>query len=450
MTKSDERNIFLKRLANIYAQNPDLPITKSSIYYELRSFNVHNNKNEKIANTSLINVQLNLNEKYKNDERVNTFTFGKGYFWAIENREQLSDEEFYGKIEKAIKLYVSVDSKDMYMVASSLFDFIIKEKIITQSKIAKEMRNDALVLRVSTKEEALKIINFLNEKFEYKSRVKPNPFLFDNGKVSIAMDGRLSYNSTLSKLLQFYYQEKRINDTLDKVDENDFLAFLNKESLSFKNGYNEEYLLKYGLDTSKKILDFMLILNLISSNISGNLNMKNIFSYQKVFEDIKDFDTSAMKINLLYVMNTLNGKYGKDMMHRIINRYIESGDIKLFTRENNIRGIVLQNLNPSILEKLLNEMSYSALIDASIETEKKYGIEQLNYAITKLLSDHKIDGFTNTNDVRSYLGFISNYKIIDSALREKLREKEYDYDLSTICSMIYEEIEKNKAKNQVR
>ena len=162
MTKSDERNIFLKRLANIYAQNPDLPITKSSIYYELRSFNVHNNKNEKIANTSLINVQLNLNEKYKNDERVNTFTFGKGYFWAIENREQLSDEEFYGKIEKAIKLYVSVDSKDMYMVASSLFDFIINEKIITQSKIAKEMRNDALVLRVSTKEEALKIINFLN------------------------------------------------------------------------------------------------------------------------------------------------------------------------------------------------------------------------------------------------------------------------------------------------
>ena len=452
MTKSEERNIFLKKIANIYAQNPDLPITKDTIYKELSSFNVHNDKNEKLALISLLNVQINLNEKYKGDKRVNTFTFGKGYFWVIENRKKLSDSDYYDKMTNAIKLYISVDSKDVYFIASTLFDFMINEGIVNQSKISKEFRNDALVIRVSTKEEAKKVIDFYNKKFTYNPRVKPNPFIFSNEKVSVAMDGLLSYNSTLAKLLKAYYKEKRRSNTFDKVDEKDFLEFLNKELLALKSGFNSEMLNEYGLDNSKKVLDFMIIINLLTGNITGTLNMNNVFNYQKVENEVKDFDGGAKRINLLYIMNNLANKYGNEKMHKIINAYLDSGDINLFTRENDVRKMVFQNFDPILLEILLSEMSYSALLEASFETEKKYDSEQLGYALDKLLKEHKIDGFTNTNDVRSYLGFISNKRIMTNMLSERMEERGQEFNYENVLKMILEEIErrKNKEKGHAR
>ncbi len=452
MTKNEERDLFLKKLANIYAQNPDLQINNATIYNMLYTFNVHNGKDEKLSKISLLNVQLSLNEKYKNDARVNTFTFGNGYFWAIENRNGLSDEEYFKKMENAIKLYIPTNSQHVNYIAENLFDFMIKEGIINQSKIAKEFRNDALVIRVSNREEAEKVIKFYHETMAYNVKVKPNPFVPADGKVGIAMDGRLSFNSTIAKFLVNYFKEKRQNDSFDKVDEKDFLEFLNKIRSSFKNGNNQEMIAGYGLDSPKKMLDFMIIGNILSSNISGTLNTKSISNYQKVEDEIQDFDIGAKRINLLYIMNNLNNKYGYEEMHERINRYIENGDIKLFTRENGVRQMVMENFTPDTMKSLLSEMSYSALIDASFETTKKYNNEQLGYAIEKLLKEHKIDGFTNTNDVRSYLGFISNNRIMMNMLSERMEERGQELNPENVMRMILEEIErrKNNEKGPVR
>lgn len=452
MTKSEERNLFLRKLAKIYAQNPDLPITKDTIYRKLSSFNVYNDNDEQLARISLLNVQLSLNEKYKNDERVKTFTFGKGYFWVIENRGGLSEEDYHNKMVNAIKLYIPVGSTDINYIADSLFEFMIKEGIINQSKIAKEFRNDALVVRVSTKEEAKKVIDFYHEKFGFDCRVKPNPFIPNDDKVAVAMDGRLSYNTVLAKSLELYYKKKRQEDSLDKVDEKDFQKFLNKELLAFKNGDNKEMLAAYGLNDARKVLNYMVINGVISGNISGAVNMKNLFNYQKVEGEIKNFDSGAKRISLLYIMNNLNNKYGKDGMHKIINYYLDTGDINAFTRENDVRKMAFLNFDPTTLEKMLGEISYSALVDASFETDKKYGTEQLGYAIGKLFREYKIDGFTNTNDVRSYLGFIANDRIMHNVLLAKMNERNLEYTYENVYNMILEEIEKkkNKEKGPVR
>ena len=53
---------------------------------------------------------------------------------------------------------------------------MIDENIITQSKIAKEMRNDVLVVRVSTMEEAEKVSKSVNS-LDYNSSVSYNPYI---------------------------------------------------------------------------------------------------------------------------------------------------------------------------------------------------------------------------------------------------------------------------------
>ena len=79
---------------------------------------------------------------------------------------------------------------------------MIDENIITQSKIAKEMRNDVLVVRVSTMEEAEKVSKFVNS-LDYNSLVSYNPYILNNGKVGMTYDGTLSYNKTFTATHEF-------------------------------------------------------------------------------------------------------------------------------------------------------------------------------------------------------------------------------------------------------
>lgn len=443
MEKSSERDLFIKYLAQIYIQNPDIPISKDTIYHELYSFNVHNGKQEKLKNTSLINVQIALSDKYKDDERTVKYTSRGGCFWIIEGRNNLRDYEFYDKLFKAIKLYISVDSKDIHRIAQELFDFALDEKILYQAKVAKVMRNDALVMRVSSKEEAIKVCDFVNNKLQYDSRVKPNPFIFDNGKVSIAIDGKLSYNETLCKFLTSYLNDKRNDNDLSNVSEKDFLAFISTEMDLFKNGDNKDFVYKYGLNSSKKIFDFVVVANLLMGNMNDTLNMKNIFSYQKIGEDDKDLDANIKRANLLYVMNVLSNKYGTKEMHSRINKYLDTGDSDIFTREGNARRIMYENFNKESLTNLLLELGYSALVEASIRTVEKYGEGQLYYAVNKLLCFHQIDGFTNTNDARSYLGFISNERIIYKVLMDKLEKDGKKVNAQSVTNLLLEEVNKN-------
>ena len=239
MSRSDERELFLKYLSDIYLQNPNLPISYQTIYYQLSRFATDNNNRNTIVSDSLLAVQLGLNNIFRYNDKVNTFSPNNSYFWVIENRMGKKDREFYSDMYNAIKIYVAVDTENIYKVSEMLFNFMIKEGIIMQCKIAKEMRNDALVCRVRTKEDAIKVSNYING-LEYKSRVKPNPFLLSDGKISMAMDGDLSYNSTLSKLLCEYLNIKRQSNSLNKVNSLDFSLFV-KDQIKMLKGPQKEY-----------------------------------------------------------------------------------------------------------------------------------------------------------------------------------------------------------------
>lgn len=454
MTKEAERNIFLKYVADIYYQNPDLPVNRHTIYDKLRSFNTEENSRTTIANDNLAPVQVALNNKYKNNEKAVSFTANGGYFWAIENREGKNDRTYYNEIVDSIKLYIAVEPENLYQISSTLFDFMLKENIEMQSKIAKEMRNDVLVCRVLKKEDVSKVKKFINEDLNYKSKIKPNPFILNDKNVSMTYDGNLSYNFVLSIYIELYLENKREKNELNNVNDKDLAAFINETIEQAKDRYNPKIAQKFELFNYRYYLDFLKISYILRDNINNTLSMNKISKYQNIrtpkeVEMIQEF-TDEDKEKVIHIINKLTYYYSLDEIHKRIMNYIETEDINQFTRRNNIRKTVSENFTPSLLKNILKEMGWNALLDVSNETYQKYGKEQLIYAVNKLIQESKIDAFTNNNDSRSYLGYIIPLKLLRNLLDDKIKEENTELTKENLTNIILNNIEKEETKKHGR
>ena len=447
MSRSDERELFLKYLSYVYLNNPKFPICYDTIYHQLSKFVVRDGKQCLVGDDSLLSVQLGLNNIFRYNDKVNTFTYG--CFWVIENRMGKNDTDFYNGISNAIKLYVAIDPSCIYKVSELLFKFMIKEGIVMQCKIPKEMRNDALVCRVSTKEDAKKVSDYLNS-LNYKTNVRPNPFLFDNGKISVAMDGNLSYNSTLSKLICEYLRFMRKSNSLDKVNSLDFSNFVKKQ-ISLLKGQNKLYFMNlYEIKDEDRFKDFIMISNIICKNIDSNLSLDELFKYQGVKNvDSKRIYSKQEEDKILHVINNLNNYYSVDDIHKIIIQFIESGNYRLFTRKNNIRSIVMDNFAPEDVKNIISDLGWKAFLSASKVTYDKYGSEWLYSAIDKYLNNMGISGFTRDDGVRSRLGLVIPPLLLREKIMNIMFEKGIELNTENLTNLVLEEttMKKNNRTN---
>ena len=451
--RSEEREIFLKHLKDIYLQNPDLPISSETIYMELLKLAVIDGKKTEINFDGLVGVQVVLNNKYRNNTIVNTFTSSDGNFWAIENRMGKSDIEYLTDMYNGIKLYVPVQIDNLCKVAENLFNFMIKENIVMQCKISKEMRTDALVCRVRTKDDAIKISNYLDS-LSYKSNVRPNPFLYDNGNVCMAIDGTLSYNSIISRLLEQYLYTKRMTDTLDKVNSNDFNNFVKSQIEFLNSNQKKEFMDLYQINGEDQYKDFVKIAKLLSENLEGSLTEEKLFSYQehdyvRIGRSKENyFEQDDAKI--LYVINTLATYYSIDYVHKIIMGFIQTGKYNLFTRKigevGGVRAIIENNFSSNDVKRIISELGWKSLISASKVTYDKYGEEQLFAAIKNVFNGEGILEFTNDYEVRSRLGLVVPLELLKEVIVSKLNANDMNINVISFMNLVLDEINKLEEK----
>ena len=435
MNRSDERELFLKYIIDVYLQNPNLPISRDIIYNELSRFSTYSGNHYIIDNDSLIGVQVGLSNKFRKNGSVNTFS--NGYFWVVENRVGNNDRDFISNMYNSIKIYVSVDLENIYKISELLFNFMINEGITMQCKISKGMRNDALVCRISGEEAARKVSDYVNN-LNYESKFRPNPFLLDNGKVSVAMDGKLLYNSVLAKLLEQYFDLKRNTKQLDKVNCDDFNVFV-KNQIEMLGSEQKKYFMDvYNVTDEKKYKDFIMVCSLISRNLDGTLTLDELFKYG----DIKDISVDEKKNNyyktdedkLLYVINSLANYYSVDDVHKIIMKFIENGNYNLFTRRDDIRNIVSDNFSQNDVRNIVSNLGWNAFIYASKVTYDKYGEEQLFAAIKGIFN------------ARSRLGLIIPPKLLKEVIVSKLNEYGKSISGISLAELVLEEINKLEEK----
>lgn len=445
MSRSEERDLFLRYIVDTYLKNTYNSVSHNIIYNELSRFCVCDEEHYIIDNDSLVGVQVGLNNKFRNNKSVNTFSSKDGYFWVVENRGNKSDQEYLSDMYNSIKIYVSVDLDNIYKVAESLFNFMINEGIIMQCKISKGMRNDALVCRVSGKEAVIKVRDYLNG-LNYQSKFKPNPFALSCGKASFAMDGKLSYNSVLSKLMAHYFEGRKSSKQLNNVNSNDFNTFIKMQIDMFNGDHKKSFMDLYGINDSDKMKDFLMICNIISKNIEDLLSLDELFKYNEVKDiDAKDQNQSYSiqdEDKILYVINALTNYYSVDDVHRIIMNYIKTANIKAFTRKEDIRQIIHDNFTPEDVKNIISSLGWKALIQASKVTYDKYGEEQLFAAIKSLFNEGEMKYFTNDYSSRSRLGLIIPPELLKTVIVGKLEENVMNISSISLAQLIMQEINK--------
>lgn len=439
MTVNEEREVFLRTISSYFKKNSNIPLEKEYIYSYLTSHTTKDGYLQGIPRESLVNVQLHLNEKYKGLEGINTFTGPKpsNVFWVIENRGQMKDKNFYEDIKDSIKLYLPVDASNIYEVSTKVLDYIIKEGIHIQAKIAKNMRSDVFVIRVLDKDKLDKLLNYINS-LDYNSKSKPNPFALNVGRVSITKDGMMSYNTVLAEYITEYLKSEREEVTLEN-----FKKFMHKQINKIPSSNKNKY----------------MIVDLIIKNLENTLTLEELLSYnQKVVVDNRITQVSEEdKNNILRLINGLNVFYNLEETHKRIEMYLATGNINYFTRQNGIRKFVEEYLPVKQMRAALYEMGWSALVNSIDETYKKYGELQVIKAVERIVDVGSIEGLTNTNNARSYLGFITSPELLQKIILKQasssinIENKSIEDIAFQVVGKAYEEIEyKNKQKKNGR
>lgn len=439
MTVNEEREVFLRTISSYFKKNSNIPLEKKYIYSYLASHTTKDGYLQGIPRESLVNVQLHLNEKYKGLEGINTFTGPKpnNVFWVIENRGQMKDKNFYEDIKDSIKLYLPVDASNIYEVSTKVLDYIIKEGIHIQAKIAKNMRSDVFVIRVLDKDKLDKLLNYINS-LDYNSKSKPNPFALNVGRVSITKDGMMSYNTVLAEYITEYLKSEREEVTLEN-----FKKFMHKQINKIPSSNKNKY----------------MIVDLIIKNLENTLTLEELLSYnQKVVVDNRVTKVSEEdRNNILRLINGLNVFYNLEETHKRIEMYLATGNINYFTRQNGIRKFVEEYLPVEQMRTALYEMGWSALVNSIDETYKKYGELQVIKAVERIVDVGSIEGLTNTNNARSYLGFITSPELLQKIILKQASssiniENQSIEDIAfQVVGKAYEEIEyKNKQKKNGR
>lgn len=419
MNNKEEIQLFLEYIKKIYIQNRKFEVDTDTIYHELRLFNSNNGIKERITPDNLLNIQYQLSRKFSGTKGK---IFSNGYFLCFENRgiDSNDDKDFYNKINNGIKLYISCDIKRLYNVAKSLFNFILKENIVTQSKVAKEMRNDALIVKVSTKEEAIKVKNHIAS-LNYKTTVKANPFSLRLGNTSMTWNcGSISYNLIVSRLIKNYFDDKKKNDKFNEVNCEDFAKFIRKEI--FMCSQNEIYLLnKY--QNGRELSGFFKMASIVADNVEGILTEEKLFEYQEVTDkelSENNILTDEKKSKLLYVIHKLSNYYNIEDVHKILECYANQGEEDVFTRRDSIRNIIVDNFSPSTLKNMITDMGSRYLCECIELTLEKYNQEQVIFAIANLILNNELDSFTRDYEVRNKLGLVVPKNWFNDILKKEL------------------------------
>lgn len=443
MTVNEEREVFLRTISSYFKKNSNIPLEKKYIYSYLVSHTIKDGylqgiPRENVAGAHL-HLKVHLKKKYKGLEGINTFTGPKpeNFFWVIENRVQMKDKNFYEDIKDSIKLYLPVDHSNIKEISTKVLEYIIEEGIHIQAKIANNMRSDVFVIRVLDKDKLDKLLNYINS-LDYNSKSKPNPFALNVGRVSITKDGMMSYNTVLAEYITEYLKSEREEVTLEN-----FKKFMHKQINKIPSSNKNKY----------------MIVDIIIKNLENTLTLEELLSYnQKVVVDNRVTQVSEEdKNNILRLINGLNVFYNLEETHKRIEMYLATGNINYFTRQNGIRKFVEEYLPVEQMRTALYEMGWSALVNSIDETYKKYGELQVIKAVERIVDVGSIEGLTNTNNARSYLGFITSPELLQKIILKQASssiniENQSIEDIAfQVVGKAYEEIEyKNKQKKNGR
>ena len=325
--REERINKFLKLIVE---KSKKQKITDANVYNELIKFEIPKENIKKVEH--LYNNWVN---RYIN--KANTTAFVNKSISDFCYIMTPSIKYGIGPIEEPIKLYISLPEEYLVEGVNQIMDYLDKEGIVHQSKVASIVRADNVVMRIYKKEDAEKVIQFINNnEFIKEHHQNVNPFCITTGVIGLAMDNYNSYNSTVSFLISKYINEKKEQNKLEEVVYEDFLEFvekfkINRNTTIQSNGEEKQI-------TKEEVVFLSEIKKLIKISLKSN-NRKNVYNhYYKVYKNLHlngnkiMEETDIIKIIESCVLMT-EEKYGYKTAIEAMCLYLLCGNKQGITKE---------------------------------------------------------------------------------------------------------------------
>lgn len=394
---------FLDQIKEFAISNPYQEIDSDFIYSNLIGFNIKNSQ------CPYHDISYNYNdwiERYKNNPDIKVFTTEsrKHFLWYIKGKT-LGNE---------IKLYIPLDKEHIKEGANQLFDFISSTKMNHQSKIADIIRNDNIVIRVDTLEDAQTIIDYINNNMYLKEgMIRVNPFLPSCNGVGITMDNTYSYNSTVCKIISEFLNYLKQNNRLDLFTVNELNKYIKFNINNIKDpDLKDIYVLISKTTTPNfKLEDFL-----------NHANYKLVDEYtsdRKKIIDPKFYFEKAIKINsevhpenkkesiIQFLKGNPNYFTSQQKARRGLIKYVHPGDvINLMRTKLNENNVQVPNSDNELIDKYLDillnkelnrktDESFDIIKNAYINTLNVYNKAQSRFALKELFLNNELKYFTN-------------------------------------------------------
>ena len=279
-------------------------------------------------------------------------------------------------LSNSIKMYIPINHANASYVVKTIIEQLAKNNIASDNKIARIARDDAFVLRIYDVNDAYRVANWINNNFNLEATGSELPLSYKFGKIGIAMDGRTSYNSIVTQLIQYY-----TNNNVQNLDLNGFKDFvrnlkrdviLNKNTdiletifagntfENLKNRYVMEYKYDKNYAKANAYANLYEIIDILDANLNGNMSTMDFFRYldeytkpAKVGNIIATLSTDSINVDATISQTSFESVVTNNNQATIIDaaKLIANNNENLFAalRYKEMDGYQLQDLLVQVL-----------------------------------------------------------------------------------------------------
>ena len=349
-------NSFFHFLRDIMKENPDINFSKDTIYEWVTKLDVSGDE-----------YDINIAEEGWFNEWQKTFSKNNrtskniiNYFCRFGNKEN-----DVMALNNPLKIYIPVDYKHLKISVDKIINFLNDNNIAYQAKVAKEIRIDNIVVRVSNINDAKTIVEYVNNDEYIKEGLrKPSPFCFNYKGIAFTLDANMSYHSVLVKYIFNYINEKKTNNNLDSIDCTDFYNYVNEiytnEYEKFTE-FSKIQLADFNKNVSyeRNILTDKEISKLIVSANKDDFTENKFFEMFSEYNNIKNVSEEKDELCVLRCITAIikihGKKYGVDNALNGIKGYISSGNPIYITSDCSLREEIVSNNFGQKLNKILTK-----------------------------------------------------------------------------------------------
>lgn len=465
MDKASKIDKFLKELQEL---SKETRLSPDRIYTILSYYSIPYNE----QNVSIENYFDKFINNFRNVPNANVFVDANwSYFCQFTNDPTGSMYD-----TNPIKIYIPLRKEHLEENVNKIIMFMAKNNIIHRSKLAKKVRVDDLVLRVRDKNDANKVINYINSAIPKEDLYECNPFCVNEGNVGLTMDRYMSYNEILSKYLCLYMSDIYYKKEIASYES--FKTFMQVHLRTLISKKAKNYILRFKSLEDYRLSDeeFLANVNEIATLIVRNLELAdkeymyqlhnelnrdgyfdeevayyspyNRDNYINYNASINEKSTPITNNNedrnlLIEIIKVTSEKHGIEKTKELLNSYREEKYLRAITRTNNLREKVLSSLTfydyiTNLSTEELNEMidkysvqketNYSEdnekLLISIVETmTKKYGLEQAFYYINSYRESFNVNSITRDNDLRNKVATSNTFHVYMASMsKEELFE----------------------------